>query len=374
MHEAPEKETQFRRFYERKPHSSPKWDESSRLAGIIAQDKAITVYLTNLANRRRNNGEVCYGTRWRTINSVRHFLQFVHKDITPTSLTKMIQDTKEQHKNDDYATDDALLAFVSRPSIIANAQRGAYVKAVFKANRCLLQASFNTSFTHSTKKISLGILKAIYNNLDDEHKNIIDLQAYAGERVQAICTVPIDQWEDFDNRYTIIHIHARQTKARNEHICIIPRTLADQIRNICKLTKRDRPFPNYESLWRKITRLALDKYGTRLTSHYLRKRFHTLAGKTAMPVNSWDYLMGDKQTHGHNAGTYTLEDFSELVHEYDKYLAPYLSIEEPKELDDPKDPFKTTAELEQLRQENKELREHLLSLTKLLNEQLTGRA
>lgn len=45
-----------------------------------------------------------------------------------------------------------------------------------------------------------------------------------------------------------------------------------------------------------------------------------------MPVNSWDYLMGDKQTHGHNAGTYTLEDYSELVREYDRYLAPALSI------------------------------------------------
>jgi integrase len=373
VHEAPEGQTQFRRFYERKPHSSPKWDESSRLADIIAQDKAITTYLTNLANRRRNNGEVSRGTRWRTINSLRHFLQFVHKDITPTALTELIQDTKQQHKNDDYSTDDALLAFVSRPSVIANAQRGAYVKAVFKANRCPLQASFNTSFTHSTKKISAGILKAIYDSLNREHQTIIDLQAYAGERVQAICTVPIDQWEDFDDSYTLVHIHAKQTKARNEHICIIPRTLAKQLRETCEVTKRNRPFPNYDNIWREITKLALKQFGTRLTSHYLRKRFHTISGKTPMPVNEWDYLMGDKQTHGHNAGTYTLEDFSGLVKDYDQYLAPYLSIENPREPDEPREPTSNTA-IEQLLKENSELKEQLIKLTKLLTEQLSKQA
>ena len=365
MHEAPEKEALFRRFYERKPHSSPKWDESSRLADIISRDRAIDIYLTNLANRRRNDGQVPQGTRWRTINSVRHFLQFVGREITPTALSELIQETKRQHKNDDYTTDDALLTFVSRPSIMANAQRGAYVKAIFKANRCPLQASFNTSFTHSTRKTSPGILKAIYDSFVTEHRAIIDLQAYAGERVQAICTVPMDQWEDYDSRYTLIHIQAKQTKARNEHICIIPRTLADKIREVCKLTNRNRPFQNYESIWREITMLALERFGTRLTSHYLRKRFHTIAGKSTMPVNSWDYLMGDKQTHGHNASAYTLEDFDELVEEYDQYLAPCLSIRSPKEPDDPKGSFKNN-QLEQLQMENGELKEQVLELSRLL--------
>jgi hypothetical protein len=54
-----------------------------------------------------------------------------------------------------------------------------------------------------------------------------------------------------------------------------------------------------------------------------------------MPVNEWDYLMGDRQTYGHNAGAYTLEDFSSLVTDYDKYLRAYLSIQNPKEPNDP---------------------------------------
>ena len=50
-----------------------------------------------------------------------------------------------------------------------------------------------------------------------------------------------------------------------------------------------------------------------------------------MPVNSWDYLMGDKPSLGHHAESYALEDYSGLVEEYDRYLVPYLSIPDMKE-------------------------------------------
>jgi len=202
------------------------------------------------------------------------------------------------------------------------------------------------------------------------------LQAYAGERVSALCRkTRLHQWEDFDSRYTLIHIRAEDTKARNNHICIIPKELADWIRNYAKVRasngypSTDVPFPNHETLWRDITKLAETKFGVRLTSHYLRKRFHTIAGKTAMPVNSWDYLMGDKQSHGHEAGTYTLEDFSDLVREYDRYLTPYLGLGDIREPDDAGTPFREI-ELEQLNKENQELKDQLVKLTRLLTEKL----
>ncbi len=178
------------------------------------------------------------------------------------------------------------------------------------------------------------------------------------------------QWEDFDERYTLLHVKAAQTKARNDHICIIPRTFADWLRRYCESANKSSPFPNHETLWRDITKLALSRFGVRLTSHYLRKRFHTIAGKTAMPVNSWDYLMGDRQTHGHNASTYTLEDYSELVKEYDRYLAPYLSIASPIEPDEPREPFRQASDLDDLKRENAELKDQIMKLTKLLTDQL----
>ena len=93
------------------------------------------------------------------------------------------------------------------------------------------------------------------------------------------------------------------------------------------------PFPNYETLWREIRQFAIEQFGIRLTSHYLRKRFATIASKTGMPVNSWDYLMGDKPSLGHHAEAYALEDHAGLIQEYDRYLAPYLSIPDMHEPD-----------------------------------------
>jgi hypothetical protein len=195
---------------------------------------------------------------------------------------------------------------------------------------------------------------------------LIELQAYAGERIAALAKLtPLSQWEDYNEQYTLIHILAKDTKARNGHICIIPKGLADWLRDYAQVNKRTVTFPNYETLWREITKLALSRFQIRLTSHYLRKRFHTISGKTVMPVNEWDYLMGDKQSYGHNAGTYTLEDFSSLVKDYDHYLAPYLSISNPREPDEPKEPI-GTSEIEQLHKENAELKDELIKLTKLL--------
>jgi integrase len=324
-------------------------------------------------NRRRNNGFLSASTQLKALAGTKRFLAFLGLPIDAKSLTSLIIQTRQQHKNDDFTTDDALLRFVSQKPTTSYASWGAAIKGIFKANRTPLQASFNTTFTHSTKKIGSGILKALYESLDAEHQALIDLQAYAGERIAAICRLtPITAWEDFDNKYTLIHIRSEDTKARNSHICIIPKKLADWIRQYCKTTNRTVPFPNCETLWRDITKLALDKFGTRITSHYLRKRFHTIAGKTPMPVNEWDYLMGDRQSYGHNAGTYTLEDYSGLVKDYDRYLAPYLQIGNPKEPDEPKEPVQSQ-QLEQLLKENQELKEQIIKLSKLLMERFQSK-
>jgi len=331
------------------------------------------LYYASVGSRRRNGGTVCHSTRTHSINGIRCFLQHLNRPITGTAVSELINETRERHRHDDFTTDNALLEFVAKPPVITNCQYGAYVKGIFKANRTPLQASFNTSWTHSTKKISVGILQAIYRAATEEQRDVMDLQAYAGERITCIASlVTINQWEDAGD-YVLMHVQARQTKARNAHICIIPKALAERIRERARAAGRNRPFPNHDSIWREITKLALAKFGVRLTSHYLRKRFHTIAGKTTMPVNSWDYLMGDKQSLGHNARTYTLEDFAELINEYDRFLAPYLSIGEAKEADAPKDPMRSSAktdEIEALRKENAELKTQLIENNRLMQKLL----
>jgi hypothetical protein len=206
----------------------------------------------------------------------------------------------------------------------------------------------------------------------------MDYQAYAGERIGCLAGytghnptartegLTLDQIKPFDERYSIIRIKSHQTKARYEHICVLPRPLAERITRSAKARGRTHPFPNYESQWKVITQQALRSYGVRLTSHYLRKRFATIAQRTPMPTNSWDYLMGDRMSAGHEANIYTLEDYSQLVVDYDRCLAPYLSIGNPKEPDEPREPTNAGATSQQLLKENQELKEQILKLAKLL--------
>ena len=215
-----------------------------------------------------------------------------------------------------------------------------------------------------TPKISEGILQAIYKSLDNEHQSLIDLQAFSGERVHCICTINACQIKSFNREYAIISVKPFQTKARIEHPSIIPNTVADRVLRIARQAGRDTPFPNYNSLWRDITKLAFDKFNVRLTSHYLRKRFFSIADKTSMPTNHWDLLMGSQKQTGHCAENYSLEDYSELVDEYDRYLSNPLDLstthQEPE-------PVKSTS-LDRLLKENAELKEQLTKLIKLLTE------
>jgi len=86
------------------------------------------------------------------------------------------------------------------------------------------------------------------------------------------------------------------------------------------------PFPNYEELWKQITKYVKANYNIRLTSHYLRKRFATIASKTPMDMNQWDYLMGTKKSKGHDASIYNLTILDDLIKDYDTYLVHELFL------------------------------------------------
>jgi len=262
--------------------------------------------------------------------------------IEQDSVSRLVAETRAEHRNDIFQTDEKLLAFALNPPSKGRYNKAATVKGIFKANHCPLSISLPTPEPpRPTKKIDSETLKAIYAGLPrDELRAIIDLQAYAGERVACLCELtPISDWTDH-GKYVLIHIVSQNTKARYTHVSIIPKPLAAYLRAYARALGRTTPFPNYETLWREIRQFAISKFGIRLTSHYLRKRFATIASKTTMPVNSWDYLMGDKPSLGHHAEAYALEDYSGLVEEYDRYLAPYLSIPDMKEPDAPKEPIK----------------------------------
>jgi integrase len=337
----------------------------------VQSDQAFQDYLADLKTRR---GRLSKITLMQATSGTLGFLRYLKRDITDTALSQLIKETREQHRNDDFSTDKALRRYISEAKVATQLKHASYVKGIFKANGCPLTASVPQPKPTKTKRISPGILKAIYESLPrDELRLIMDYLSHAAERRAALCALtPIDAWEDTRN-FTIIHFDPTTTKVNYEHISVIPRSLADAIREYARRAGRgtNAPFPNYVTLWREITKIAMQQFGTRLTANYMRKRFLSIAKLTPMPPNDWDFLAGHKQRVGNYAHHYQLEDDAQLVEEYRKYLAPFLSISNPKEPEDPKEPFKDS-ELEQLRKENAELKDQLLKLTRIITERLTN--
>jgi hypothetical protein len=305
---------------------------------------------------------------------VRDFLTYLGAPITTTALSELIKKTRADHRNEDFTTDRKLTAFGKGPPA-TNGRYVGYLKAVFERNDCpLVKASAPPQTTRKTKRISAGILKAIYDSLPrDELRLLTDLCTHVPERVQAVCVkTPISAWED-QERYTIIRFNPETTKVHYEHIGILPRGLADRIRQYAIETGRhpEAPFPNADTLWQEVTKWATEHFGIHLTSQYCRKEFEAKAKKTPMPPNDWDFLMGHKQKVGNQAHHYDPEDDHALIREYDRYLAPYLGLGNTKEPDEAGPPF-NNIQLEQLLQDNAELKEQIVKLTKLLTERVTA--
>jgi hypothetical protein len=202
---------------------------------------------------------------------------------------------------------------------------------IFNSNHCRLSAQSPCHFSSKTEKISEGILRAIYNELDEEKQLMMQLQAYSGQRQHCLNTINLHQIKNINKyeKYAILNIKSHQNKSRLEHICIVPMEITIKVLQFSTKNGNHRniPFPENTHLWSQITKMAREKYKVRLTSHYLRKRFCTIAHETAMPTNHWDYLTDSKKTQGHDAESYNLNDEQQLVEEYDKFLVKRLSLE-----------------------------------------------
>lgn len=292
---------------------------------IVAKDSAIEQYFEAMKAKKRNNGYLSQHTLWRVPNYTAKFLVYLGAEVTDHAVTDLVK-WKQQHPSD-FTIEDKLLRFSNLQPISTHRHMANTVLGVFRENRARLQVSIDFHPVARTKKISDGILRDVFLAQNYEKRTLMEYQAFAGQRIRCLCReVRIDQIEHYNDDFSIVYVEFWQNKTRMPHICVIPRRVAEAIIHIAKETGRNNPFPNYPYLWKQITNYARSKHGVKLTSHYLRKRFHTIAQKTSMPVNDWDFLMGDKLEVGHGASAYTLEDWSELVDEYRRCLAPYLSL------------------------------------------------
>ena len=294
------------------------------------RDPTVQTYFEGIKGRRRNRGYLSQSTSTLAHQSMRRFLDYLEIPVSDHAFKDLV--TERRNDPSSHWIDDKLLTFSNMNPISSYRNFATYIKGLFTRNGVKLAPKIDNHFAKRTPKISDGILKEIFEGQDFETQTLMELQAYSGERVRCIAQrIKLSQIRLYDDKYATITIEHWQTKARIPHICVIPRRVAEAVFSIAKQTGRDCPFPNFDSLWRQITKYALDKHGARLTSHYLRKRFHTIAQKTAMPVNHWDHLMGDSMKEGHEAETYTLDDDTEIIQEYDRFLAPRLSLCDPQD-------------------------------------------
>jgi len=297
---------------------------------MLDNDPAVARYFTAIRNRPNNFGYLSPSTRYQTYASCKHFLQFLNKPLTNTAISELVTIKKENPNS--FSIEDQLESFVNPPDpkkLQTRRHEGTTILGLFKANRARLSATSNTHLPHNkTKPISEGILREIRSKLDQRSRDLFDMQAFSGQRIQALAKLPLEQYDlTTDSNFAILTIKNIQNKSRLEHETLIPLELAKHIIERSKQLHNTCGFPNYEELWKSITKFAEEFYGVRLTSHYLRKRFASIASETPMDVNQWDSLMGSKKNKEHDAPIYNLHDTQKLIKSYNTYLVRPLSFE-----------------------------------------------
>ncbi|MGD0397186.1 MAG: hypothetical protein ABSB26_09835 [Nitrososphaerales archaeon] len=349
-----------RRFYKRNRRSSYR-DEYEK----ISKDLAVRTYLADLSKTGKPTSE---NSKRGTLLACRKFLEQTKRPITESTMQELVQFKRDNPK--DTTVEQELKLWKAESNMAITQVYAARILGVFRRNYARLNLTIHVEGSgNKTIPIREPILRAIRQDeqLSDQHKDEIDLMAFSGERRQAINMTPVENVHLVDETESaIIDVPASVSKTATRHPCIIPKELAERLLERAQRLGYKVLNPNYNSLWHEITRLAKRKHNVLLTSHYMRKRFETLAERipsTDMNPNHWVILMGSKPTLGHMPDIYSLLSNTELIQEYETYLMPRLALTG--------ETIKPQAnQLEQLRRENAELKEQLIRLTKLLTKQL----
>jgi hypothetical protein len=349
-----------RRFFNRDRQSSHRNEYEK-----ISKDLTVRTYLADLSKAGKPTSE---NSKKAILLACRKFLEQTKRPIRESIMQELVQFKQDNPK--DTTIEQELKLWKAEANSRSTQVYVAMILGLFRRNYARLNLTIHVEGSgNHTIPIKEPILRAIRQDeqLSEQHKDEIDLMAYSGERRQAINMTPIENVHLVDGTESaLIDVPANVSKTATRHPCIIPKELAERLLERAQRLGYKVLNPNHGSLWREITRLSKRKYNVLLTSHYMRKRFETLAERipsTEMNPNHWVILMGSKPTLGHMPDIYSLLSNMELVQEYETHLMPRLALTGET---------KTQPNLtEELRRENSELKEQLLKLTKLLTEKLS---
>lgn len=330
---------------------------------LLEQDRAIQLYFAHLT---KPNKPLSEPNKTDAYLAWTRFLKRIKKPITTTSVSECIQQKKNNPKDTTFEEELTIWKAEGNKSTQNHIGR---ILGTFRWNWTRLDMTIHiNSDTNKTIPISEPILRAVRldNELTADEQDAIDLMAYGAERRDALNMLPLANVHLVENsNVALLDIPAGLSKTGINHPSIIPKELAERLLDKATRNGYNCLAPNYRTIWGKITRLAASKYKIRLTSHYFRKRFETIAEKipaNEMNPNHWITLMGSKPTLGHMPSIYSLMQNTELITEYETQLMPRLALTGETKAQ----PNQT----EKLKQENAELKEQLLKLTKLLTEKL----
>lgn len=301
---------------------------------ILASDQAIQHYFNCIRTRRGNNGFLPLGTKMRVRSSIYNFVNYTDLPITNTTISDLIKFKRTNPNSNDI--EQVVQRFSTELPIQNHASQASCILGIFRANFAPLQLRVNTHFPPAEENCSEGTFLEIYHAQDQETKDMIQWQQYVPERATASYLVPFEDIDLSRKDYAIIWIQAIRSKSRTKHPCFVPIQFAKKVIESAKSSGRNCPFPNYASLWKKVSTFAREEYKVKLISHYIRKRYVDIADSTTIPKSQAAFLMGDK-TKIAKEGIHLdliygrgLRFIEELIKNYtDSGLADALTIDKP---------------------------------------------
>lgn len=125
-----------------------------------------------------------------------------------------------------------------------------------------------------TKPIAKPIILSIYKTLERRDKDALELMALGAERINAMGHVPLANVHLVEgSNVALLDIPAAIAKTGIQHPSAIPKELAEQFLDEAQHFGYSCIMPSINSRWRRISKIAKERFQTTLTSHYLRKRF-----------------------------------------------------------------------------------------------------
>ncbi|MHB2035540.1 MAG: hypothetical protein ACYCPW_02210 [Nitrososphaerales archaeon] len=272
---------------------------------IVAKDPAVIAYKKHLVKRRLGK-RLSKDTHTSTNMGIVHFLEYTDIPITDHAITDLIRHKQNfplSHDIESAIDDFANPEPDAKATIRTRAKFASRILGIFTANYADLKTSVNTHFTPAKEDCTDGIFFEIYKHLDQETKNMIQWNMYVPQRAKAAYCVPLDNIDTSRTDYAVVFISDQdnqQTGANNKtdtaHICIVPLDFAKDIVAKAKAAHRNCPFPNHQSLWKKVTAIAKSEYHVTLHSNFCRKFFEDMATdkRIALEPAIAAFIMGDK--------------------------------------------------------------------------------